>query len=368
MFETFQKAVRDAYLDLKNNKQLDFSREWPSTGDLKNWCIQCFEKGLSTDDEVVFVDYFREKDEKKQQKLLGKSLKEIIKDSDTDKFRSLRNFIIGDTKRNPDRDVVKLLAVLINFRPRPYDFDYWNSPQNDTTYSKESDLPRNKEADDLNSINNCIDDNKTSITSEPTSIGELPIDTIQEKNDNNHSIDVNEEKNEVGIENGSLAENQQEIVSEEMDKEERTTIRPAKKSFLEKNKYILRFGGIASFVIAIFFSVRYLTPEDCMCWNGERYVKVDCADKTQRYQIIGLNKQQLDYFERIQRKDTLSVADVGRVWYSKIDNEVEFFTQPGLHPVNFGRSLKLATEHIINKYAGKNANTLEDKSKNSTVE
>jgi len=357
MFENFQKAVRNAYLDLKNNKQLDFSREWPSTGDLKNWCIQCLENGLSEEDELVFKSFFSEKKDKtKAEKQVDKTLQEIVKIAETDKFRALRNFIVGDTKRSPDRAVVKFLAVLINFKPRPYDFDYWNSHQKETTQSKESDLCRDKESNEFNAIKkDCLDIDETPVPSEPTDLGEVPTSAVHEKNETSHSIGLDEEENKVEIENVLIKENDEIGAFEETDKKKGTTIQFRKKSFFEKNKYVLGFGGIASLIVAILFSVDYLTPEDCMCWNGERYVEVDCADKTQRYQIIGLNKQQLDYFERIKRKDTLSIADVGRVWYSKIDNEVEFFTQPGLHPVNFGRSLKLATEHIISKYAGKNA-------------
>lgn len=352
MFEYFQKAVRDSYLDLKENRRLDFSREWPSTGDLKNWSIQCFEKGLSTEDEIVFIDFFREKDEKKQQKLLGKPLKEIVKISETDKFRALRNFIIGDTKRSPERDVVKFLAVLINFQPRPYDFDYWNSLQSNTTISSKHSLHRDKESDDLNcNDENCPDDSKDSISNDLTNPEEVPNATVAKKDENNHSYVTDEEENNE-IDEILLSENDQAVVSEELDQGEKIIIQPEKKSFIGNNKYVLRFTGIASLIIAIFFAVHYLTPEDCMCWNGERYIQVDCQDQTQRYQVVGLDKVKLEQFRKITRPDTLGLKDLGNIWYSKIDNEIEFFTAPGYHPIQPRRSLKATTKYIFETYAG----------------
>lgn len=35
----------------------------------------------------------------------------------------------------------------------------------------------------------------------------------------------------------------------------------------------------------------------------------------------------------LENKDTLSMEDIGKIWYSKIGNEVEFFTSSGNHPV-----------------------------------
>jgi hypothetical protein len=339
MFEYFQKAVRNGYLDLKQDRRLDFSREWPSTGDLKNWSMQCIEKGLSTEDEIVFTDYFREKDEKKQQKQLGKPIKEIVKNSETDKFRALRNFIIGDTKRSPERDVVKFLAILINFQPRPYNFEYWNSFQSETMNLNEPDLSQNEETNE-------------SISKDLMNPEEGLDATAIKENDNNHYTAIDEDENNVETEETALAENDQAPVSEELDKIEEIAIQSERRSFFEKNKYTLRFTGITSLIIVIFFTVHYLTPEDCMCWNGEKYIQVDCQDQKQRYQVVGLDKVKLEHFRKITRPDTLGLKDLGNIWYSKIDNEVEFFTGPGYHPIQHRRSLKATTKYIFETYAG----------------
>ncbi|WP_437917939.1 hypothetical protein [Sphingobacterium sp. LRF_L2] len=122
MFNLFQQAVRTAYLDLKKNNRLDFVREWPSTKDLKNWCLQCCENNLDQHDERVFRNFFNATQS-------NQPLSEIIKKFDTDKLRPLRNFIVGNTLARPNWNVVKLLAVLIDFQPRPYRMETWGKTE-----------------------------------------------------------------------------------------------------------------------------------------------------------------------------------------------------------------------------------------------
>ncbi|MDR2270893.1 MAG: hypothetical protein LBF27_08310 [Sphingobacterium sp.] len=374
MFENFQKAVRDSYLDLKKNRQLGFSREWPSAGDLKNWSIQCFEKGLSEADGIVFTDYFREKDEKKLQKQLGKSLKEIVKDAETDKFRALRNFIIGDTKRSPERDVVKFLAVLINFQPRPYDFDFWNGHQADASVPIDDTNIRN------DTFNTPSQNNGDDLVCDKSSedLGGIPLDHLQDLRAPEepcnmtifkHVIDSDERKNE----NSDHMEPEEihsgnDIIDPNAESIDKINVNGGNKrqqndpkSFFKKNKHVLRFSGAAFLVLAILITVHFLTPEECMCWNGEKYIEVDCQSKTQPYQIIGLDKNKLEGFVKITRPDTLGPKDMGKVWYSKINHEVEFFTAPGFHPTAFGRSLKAATIRILDSYAGAKAKVDQNK-------
>ncbi|MEJ5090425.1 hypothetical protein [Sphingobacterium faecium] len=49
--------------------------------------------------------------------------------------------------------------------------------------------------------------------------------------------------------------------------------------------------------------------------------------------VIARDQNRLENFQKINSKDTSSMEDVGKIWYSKIANEVEFFTSPGNHPV-----------------------------------
>lgn len=311
MFEKFQSAVRNAYLDLKNSGELDFDREWPSPGELKSLCLSCYLRGLSKEDETVFIRFFNREQSTKE-------LPVLIEQFDLDKLRPLRNFISGDTQKRPDENIVKLLAVLINFKPRPYRATDWD----DQVYSVGS----KKELE-----------NQSTTASVPT---DLPVDILD-------SLEV---EKEIQVEKVGDDVHQEEKSEKKYDIITQTSIK--KKS---NNKTIVYALGIFVIIVVccvVFFNID--TP-DCMCWNGERYVEVDCQDRAQPYQVVGLNKNKLVHFRKITRQDTLNFEDVGKVWYSKIDNRLEFFTYPGHHPVHYEKSLKAATKHIIENYAGVNA-------------
>lgn len=301
-------AVRNAYLDLKIEGRLHFDREWPSPGELKSWYLKCLMQGLNTDDELVFIRFFNREQS-------TRDLATIIEGFDLDKLRPLRNFISGDTQRRPDENIVKVLAVLIDFKPRPYKAYHWDEHEYTGNLNNNGENPpiANFDPEGLPSEN----------LSNTAEAGEVPhtqkaIDQAQ--------VTTTEYKQDI--------------------------LKPIEKK--SKNNTLL-YAGIGLALATVFFIVyNIIIPADCMCWNGARYVEVDCQDKGQPYQIIGLDKNKLAYFQKITRPDTLNYEDIGKVWYSKINNEVEFFTYPGHHPIQHGRSLKAVTKHIMERYAGEN--------------
>lgn len=113
MFELFKEAVRTAYLTKKKNRTLPYDElEKPSPGDLRNLFLLLMARGLSQDDQETLVRFLKYNGEYAE-------LDTHIRRYDLDKFRPLRNYILGNTS-NPSEDVVKILAILIDFRPRPY--------------------------------------------------------------------------------------------------------------------------------------------------------------------------------------------------------------------------------------------------------
>ena len=309
MFEKFQMAVRNAYLDSKNEGRLDFGRECPSPGKLRSWCLERYLQGLSPEDESVFIHFFnRERS--------AKDLASLIESFDLDKLRPLRNFISGDTQKRPDESIVKLLAVLIDFKPRPYNASHWDG----RVYTS--------------NLNN---DEKSWSTSNPNSEGSF----VKPPSTDGVEKDAPPPKviEQVAFKNTGYKEG---------------TLKPIEIKRRSKNNKLLYAGAGLAIMTMLFVVFKIFTPADCMCWNGARYVEIDCQAKGQPYQIIGLDKNKLVHFQKIMHPDTLNHEDAGKIWYSKINNEVEFFTYPGHHPVEYQRSLKAATEYIIDRYAREN--------------
>jgi hypothetical protein len=89
-----------------------------------------------------------------------------------------------------------------------------------------------------------------------------------------------------------------------------------------------------------------------MYWENDKYIGTDSAYINPGIEVIAMNKSLLLHLKKINRPDTLTIENSkGKVWYDKSDNNVEFFTSPGIHPEN-GKALKDVSETIINNHAG----------------
>lgn len=90
--------------------------------------------------------------------------------------------------------------------------------------------------------------------------------------------------------------------------------------------------------------------KECMYWNGEKYIPVFCDENKAGFHIEQLDPDKLKLM-KITQPDTLNAKNaLGKVWYDKTNNKVEFFTHYGKNPEN-GKTLKDLTEVILEKYA-----------------
>lgn len=107
-----------------------------------------------------------------------------------------------------------------------------------------------------------------------------------------------------------------------------------------------------------FMSMGGSVDKKYMYWDGERYIGTDSSYIRPGLTIVAMNKHDFMYFKKIMRKDTLTDLNAtGKTWYSKYNNEVEFFTDDGVDP-DTGRELRKSTSWIIFKYAGKQKDTI----------
>ncbi|WBV59203.1 hypothetical protein PFY12_09025 [Chryseobacterium camelliae] len=89
-----------------------------------------------------------------------------------------------------------------------------------------------------------------------------------------------------------------------------------------------------------------------MYWDGDRYMATDSSSLGPQIDVIPMDKFRFKYFKKITRPDTLNATNsMGKVWYDKTNNNVEFFTSYGKHPIN-DKALKDVSERILNHYAG----------------
>ncbi|GGH66910.1 hypothetical protein HNQ91_001769 [Filimonas zeae] len=90
--------------------------------------------------------------------------------------------------------------------------------------------------------------------------------------------------------------------------------------------------------------------EGCMYWTGDHYEQIPCNQKMDGVLVIALDAEKLTHFKKITNTDTITSKSKGWVWYTKIDNVVEFFTSDGYHPIQYERRLRPVTDRIIDRY------------------
>lgn len=113
-----------------------------------------------------------------------------------------------------------------------------------------------------------------------------------------------------------------------------------------------------SFPLGFMSGIESTVEKSYMYWDGEKYIATDSSYISPEFDVVAMNEYQIKFLRRITRKDTMTVENsLGKTWYSKCNGEVEFFTADGTDP-DTKKELKKTTELIIDKYAGKNSDSL----------
>lgn len=101
------------------------------------------------------------------------------------------------------------------------------------------------------------------------------------------------------------------------------------------------------------------TNKAYMYWDKDRYMATDSSSLGSQVEVVPMNEYMFKYLKKITRPDTLTTENaMGKVWYNKNNNKVEFFTSFGKHPEN-EKALKDVSKTILENYAGENAELLE---------
>lgn len=115
--------------------------------------------------------------------------------------------------------------------------------------------------------------------------------------------------------------------------------------------------GVGAMIFTLMFGLAYgngslFGENKYMYWNGEKYIGTDSAYVNPTVEIVAMDKNVFNNFKKNMRPDTLTVENaMGKAWYSKYNNKVEFFTMDGVNPEN-GKELKKVTKHMVDFYAG----------------
>lgn len=299
MFSDYKKEVVKTYEKKKIAGLLTINLQHPTPAKLRDeWLMVIQENYIPKKDDSLLRNFFGQKDD------INEYIT-CIKNLDPDRFRPLLNYLKGATQDTDEKNI-ELLAWLIGYEERPFRLNL-----------------------------------------KPKDHKEL-LDSDKQDNESLKEVIIEETNNTIKISGSSKT-------NEDL---ENNPVKHVKSQFSQtKNRLpymMLSIGILLIVVIGLIFGKDILQKEECMYWDGNKYVASPCDIKIPNKNIIALDTFNLKYFQKINAIDTLTSYSIGKTWYLKMDNKVEFFTSNGYHPVHVEKQLKATTGYIINKYAIRN--------------
>jgi hypothetical protein len=308
MFSDYKVEVVEYYKKMRDDGSLSLNLLSPTPAKLKNECLIVFQSGTTKSDIAILRQFFGHRENETD-------YARAIKTIETDKFRPLVNFLKEQTSDTDDKNI-ELLSWLINYSPRPYKYGI-------------------EDAKDMLAIN------------------KIEEETIAEV------YDLDQQDKITIIGGTGLSRQKESILGPPIIGS--NTESPVTHWYQKKNNMLY---GIALVVFALLLSFKiYLEPNSlfgfkvkessCMYWATDHYVSADCDEKAPNVNIVVLNTDELKHFKKITRPDTLKLTHINKVWYSKINKVVEFYTAPGHHPEHPDKQLKPLSKYMFLKYVVK---------------
>ena len=284
--EAYKAAIKRKYSSEKTGVAAPFLAH-PSRAKLRKWCAEIFLQNTSAADLKSFSAFFKFD--------YGPNCANKLKEQ-TDKFRPIETFFKGETDLT-DIEAMNIAAILVDFQPRPF-----------LKFTKQEDSKKQPVGYDNLEVTAAVPFAKVGIETEKRGGGVAQF-----------------------LKKASAHQNSNRVFYK---------------------KQALPFILIFSVLCGLGY---LLSPKkECMQWQKDRYITVDCETKAtgflDLYSTMPLNNELLN-LRKIEVCDTTIFFRHKKpiVWYSKSNNNLEFFNGPGFHPEN-GKVLKPITPYMINKH------------------
>ncbi|WP_443945105.1 hypothetical protein ACJVDH_19640 [Pedobacter sp. AW1-32] len=322
MLKDYQELVLETYKRKRDNGELSNDLKSPTVARLRDETLKVFNKRYNDQDHDILFEFF-------DIQSLDPNLQRIISQSGEREFRPLLNHVKEITTSTDEKNT-ELLAFLIDFQPRP-SFKYYK------ILREQNGKQKTEEANE-------------GIGQEETT-KEIPEDGKEFDKDDNAPFGKN-----ISDTSASTKAKDEARKNDQKNNTDDKNIRPKPlrsiSTILIASLILLGFARIA------FISYNYLnnTPSDpqpnqkCMYWTGNHYEPIDCNRKVGTAPVVPLNLKALYSFKRITLPDTLTHADLGKVWYAKADKLPLFFTGNGINPMDTAKRLMPLSSYIQKTY------------------
>ena len=312
--KTYETEIKNKYLQDEKSGNLRANLYNLTRRNIGNVCLNIIDEDLSVEDEKVMRNYFKLKKED--------NLRREVENYNIEGFRPIYNFLKGETESIQLPNALELIAILIDFTPRPY------TKYRNKTFKISSEIKRQSEPKEI------IED----------------LEEKQKKKKKKKSDDT-----VVFLPYGSGNQNisEKEEIEKNDSEDEDITINNYQKIIIYIKNNALKLI-LSTLLVTSIFIIISLNQQRWMVWHVDHYVEVKFdIEKYDLNQLKLYKKERILNFKKITPdcNTTFFKSDgTENLWYGKnIDGKLEYFTDLGLHPET-GTTLKKITNHMIKKY------------------
>jgi hypothetical protein len=295
MFRDYRNAVVNKYREQVASKTIALNLFRLTPAKVKKECEAVCKARFQTADERTLRAFFGNAEN-------CEGYLRTIDRVDIDRFKPLINFLEGKSRETDEKNI-ELLAWLIDFEDRPFDlygkYGKMNSPfgVGDPIVESTDDTSK-RESKRLGT----------------TEAGIPPQETSKEGS-------------------GSMGE------------------KPNRRKKRLVAALIIALSAASYFAINNFVGDNNRSNADsCMYWKDDHFEKVSCRQKIQNANVIALDADLLNNFKKITMPDTITYTSIGKIWYTKIKGQLEYYTGMGYHPISTQLQLKPITKYIIDTH------------------
>ncbi len=270
----------------------------PTPSSVRKECITLLQERLEKKDEPALRAFFGSPDS------AGKFLS-AIEQFETERFKAFQKYLNGKTATT-DQKNVELLAWLIGFKHRPYRLD-----------------------------------NHVILTHEEKAI------LLESKPGEEAGFNEQEKPAEELLETEPIPEPvSKDPVSTANEKAGRSVPRSGNRS-IKQAAVVLMIAAVCSGGLYAIKKVK--DKSQCMYWAVDHYESISCDEEISGSFVIALNEKVMKTLKKITREDTITSYSVGRLFYIKENNDIQYYTAGGNYPADLNRSLKKLSQNIFDK-------------------
>jgi len=314
-YPDYIKLLREDYDKKRTNNGLSLFLAQSAPAKIRQACLHVYQERfdkkdqqLLRKDEQLLRDFFGPAEH-------GRQFLQLIRDFEVDRFRPLDNYLKKNTE-NTDKKNVELLAWLIDFKHRPYVFD------KDFILSDEE-------------IVLITDDGLNK-----------PVVKPRENN-----LKIEEDDTESTFEK-PLNEQHGELYKQPyVPKPEIPDTNSEKKKSKQALIIILILVCCSAVIYAVWKSIGNSNTV-CAYWADDRYQEVPCNEDPRGRLILTMNREKVQSFRKIMRKDTMTEWSIGKAYYIQNSDTIACYTEGGKYPENLNRNLRVLTRLMFNKHLG----------------